>query len=60
MQVVKKAQTCRVDWHQTGSMVVVSFFAKACLPESSSIEANPTNVSRSDVGAVIVGSGSVL
>ena len=45
MQVVKKTQTCRMDWHQTSSMVVVSFYAKACVPEKSVVEANPTNVS---------------
>lgn len=45
VQELKKA-TCRVDWHQTGSMVVVSFYAKACLPEKSFVEANPTNVRR--------------
>lgn len=43
MQVVKKS--CRMDWHQTGSMVVVVFYAKASLPDKSLIEANPTNVS---------------
>lgn len=41
---VKKAQTCRVDWHQTGSTVVIAFYAKACLPEKSCVEANPTNI----------------
>lgn len=44
VKAVKKAQSCRMDWHQTGSMVVVSFYAKACLPERSFIEANPTNI----------------
>jgi hypothetical protein len=43
MQEVKKAM-CRMDWHQTGSMVVVVFYAKMCIPEKSSVEANPTNV----------------
>ena len=44
-KVVQKAQTCRYDWHQTSSQVVVAFYAKACIPEMSSVEANPTNVS---------------
>ncbi len=43
-QIVKKAQTCRYDWHQTGSVVVVAFYAKACVPAKSSIMANRTNV----------------
>ncbi len=33
------------DWHQTGSQVVISMYAKCVVPEQSSIEANQTNVS---------------
>ncbi|XP_064405327.1 cysteine and histidine-rich domain-containing protein 1-like [Halichondria panicea] len=39
-----KAQACRYDWYQMGSFVVVSLFAKACLPEQCSFEANPTTL----------------
>ncbi len=43
-QPYAKAQACRYDWYQMGSFVVVSLFAKACLPEQCSFEANPTTV----------------
>lgn len=36
----KKAQ-CRIDWHQTGSYVVVSIFGKKYLPSQSTIKLNP-------------------
>ena len=39
----KKAQ-CRMDWHQTGSYVVVSIFAKKYLPSQSIIKLNPIHL----------------
>ena len=36
---------CRYDWHQTGTHVVVAFYAKACLPDECLFEANQTSVS---------------
>ena len=35
---------CRYDWHQTGSFVIISIYAKACVPEHCSFQVNPTNV----------------
>lgn len=32
---------CRYDWHQTGSQVVISVFAKASLPDKSYVDLNP-------------------
>ncbi|KAM0727292.1 Cysteine and histidine-rich domain-containing protein morgana [Formica fusca] len=39
----KKAQ-CRMDWHQTGSYVVVSIYAKKYLPNQSVIKLNPIHL----------------
>lgn len=36
---------CRQDWHQTGSQVVVTVYAKNPLPALSSVKANRTVVS---------------
>lgn len=41
----KKAVLCRQDWHQTGSQVVVTVYAKNPLPALSSVKANRTVVS---------------
>ncbi|KAM6117305.1 integrin beta-1-binding protein 2 [Pterocles gutturalis] len=38
----KKAVSCRQDWHQTGSQVVVTVYAKNPLPDLSSVKANRT------------------
>ncbi|XP_074963026.1 integrin beta-1-binding protein 2 isoform X2 [Phalacrocorax aristotelis] len=38
----KKAVSCRQDWHQTGSQVVVTVYAKNPLPALSSVKANRT------------------
>ncbi|XP_068612039.1 cysteine and histidine-rich domain-containing protein 1 isoform X2 [Brachionichthys hirsutus] len=38
----KKKVACRHDWHQTGSRVVVTIYAKNANPELSCIEANRT------------------
>ena len=43
----KKAVSCRQDWHQTGSQVVVTVYAKNPLPALSSVKANRTVVSGS-------------
>lgn len=41
----KKAVSCRQDWHQTSSQVVVTVYAKNPLPAHSSVKANRTTVS---------------
>ncbi|XP_067288893.1 cysteine and histidine-rich domain-containing protein 1 [Pseudorasbora parva] len=38
----KKVVPCRFDWHQTGSQVIISIYAKNSLPELSSVEGNST------------------
>uniref|UniRef100_A0A6J0TVG6 Integrin beta-1-binding protein 2 n=1 Tax=Pogona vitticeps TaxID=103695 RepID=A0A6J0TVG6_9SAUR len=38
----KKLVSCRQDWHQTSSQVVVTVYAKKCQPESSFVKANHT------------------
>ena len=43
----------RYDWHQTGSQVVISIYAKCIVPEETHIEANPTNVSCSEIDAAL-------
>lgn len=35
---------CRVDWHQTGSFVVVSIFAKKYDPDASTVELSPVRL----------------
>ena len=35
----------RYDWHQTGTQVVIAFYAKACVPGQCLFEANQTSVS---------------
>ncbi|XP_018537100.1 cysteine and histidine-rich domain-containing protein 1a [Lates calcarifer] len=39
-----KVMPCRFDWHQTGSQVIISIYAKNSLPELSYVEANSTMV----------------
>lgn len=39
-----KKSACRYDWHQTGSLVVLSIYAKGADPKRSYIEANPVKV----------------
>ncbi|KAJ1196515.1 hypothetical protein NDU88_000385 [Pleurodeles waltl] len=38
----QKVVSCRQDWHQTSSQVVVTVYAKNPIPEQSSIQANRT------------------
>ncbi|XP_006627895.2 cysteine and histidine-rich domain-containing protein 1 [Lepisosteus oculatus] len=38
----KKIVPCRFDWHQTGSQVVISIYAKNAVPELSYVEGNST------------------
>ncbi|XP_062998207.1 integrin beta-1-binding protein 2 isoform X2 [Elgaria multicarinata webbii] len=38
----KKLVSCRQDWHQTSSQVVVTIYAKIPLPDLSSVKANQT------------------
>lgn len=40
----KKVVPCRHDWHQTGSGVTISIYAKNSIPELSYVEANSTLV----------------
>lgn len=39
---------CRFDWHQTGTQVIISIYAKNAVPELSYVDANSTTVSLSD------------
>ncbi|XP_078140389.1 cysteine and histidine-rich domain-containing protein 1a [Centroberyx gerrardi] len=41
---VRQEAPCRFDWHQTGSQVIISIYAKNSLPELSYVEANSTTV----------------
>lgn len=40
----KQTVQCRVDWHQTGGVVVVSVFAKNYDPHKSSVSLSPTRL----------------
>ncbi|XP_054003684.1 cysteine and histidine-rich domain-containing protein morgana [Hylaeus anthracinus] len=40
-----KQKECRLDWHQTGTFVVVSIFAKRYKPNQSVIKLNPIRLS---------------
>lgn len=40
----KKVVPCRFDWHQTGSQVIISIYAKNSIPELSYVDANSTTV----------------
>ncbi|XP_042560174.1 cysteine and histidine-rich domain-containing protein 1-like [Clupea harengus] len=40
----KKVVPCRFDWHQTGSQVIISIYAKNAIPELSYVEGNSTTV----------------
>ncbi|KAI4898990.1 hypothetical protein NFI96_005658 [Prochilodus magdalenae] len=40
----KKVVPCRFDWHQTGSQVIISIYAKNSNPELCSVRANSTTV----------------
>lgn len=40
-----KKMQCRVDWHQTGTFVVVSVFAKKYQPSQSTVKLNPIHLS---------------
>lgn len=39
-----KKAACRYDWHQTGSLVVISIYAKGANPEKSFVDANAVKV----------------
>lgn len=41
----KKVVPCRFDWHQTGTQVIISIYAKNAVPELSYVDANSTTVS---------------
>ncbi|CAI8058161.1 Cysteine and histidine-rich domain-containing protein [Geodia barretti] len=49
LQTEKKEVSCRYDWHQTGTQVVIAFYAKACVPEQCLFEDQPNLVSSSPV-----------
>ena len=36
----EKKVACRYDWHQTGSLVTISVYAKVALPTKTYVEAN--------------------
>lgn len=40
-----KEVKCRMDWHQTGTFVVVSIFAKKYQPNQSVVKLNPIRLS---------------
>lgn len=40
----RKVVPCRVDWHQTGNLFIISIYAKNPTPELSFVEANSTTV----------------
>ncbi|XP_014893033.1 cysteine and histidine-rich domain-containing protein 1 [Poecilia latipinna] len=40
----KKVVPCRFDWHQTGTQVIISIYAKNALPELSYVDANSTTL----------------
>lgn len=42
--VAKKVVPCRFDWHQTGSQVIISIYAKNSVPEFSYVDANSTTL----------------
>lgn len=39
-----KVVPCRFDWHQTGSQVIISIYAKNSIPELSYVDANSTTL----------------
>lgn len=49
----KKVVPCRFDWHQTGSQVIISIYAKNAVPELSYVDANSTTVSETTVCQII-------
>ncbi|GAA6102693.1 cysteine and histidine-rich domain-containing protein 1 [Tachysurus ichikawai] len=40
----KKVVPCRFDWHQTGSQVTITVYAKNAVPELSYVDANSTQL----------------
>uniref|UniRef100_A0A8C5DV63 Cysteine and histidine-rich domain-containing protein 1 n=1 Tax=Gouania willdenowi TaxID=441366 RepID=A0A8C5DV63_GOUWI len=40
----KKVVPCRFDWHQTGTQVIISIYAKNSVPELSFVDANSTTL----------------
>lgn len=56
----KKVVPCRFDWHQTGSQVIISIYAKNSIPELSLVEGNSTLVSRCDASDWLIISNSEL
>ncbi|KAF7206513.1 cysteine and histidine-rich domain-containing protein 1 [Nothobranchius furzeri] len=40
----KKVVPCRFDWHQTGTQVIISIYAKNAVPELSYVDANSTTL----------------
>jgi len=43
-EIAEKKSTCRYDWHQTASNVIVSIYAKTCDPEKCTVLANETGL----------------
>ncbi|XP_068105721.1 cysteine and histidine-rich domain-containing protein 1-like [Hyperolius riggenbachi] len=40
----KREISCRYDWHQTSRVVVITVYAKTCLPDLTKIQANRTQL----------------
>ncbi|XP_072126876.1 cysteine and histidine-rich domain-containing protein 1 isoform X3 [Mobula birostris] len=51
----KKLVGCRYDWHQTGSTVVLTVYAKTSSPEHSYVDANQTMVVDTSKSSVTMG-----
>jgi len=41
---IEKSKTCRYDWHQTASNIVVTIYSKLPLPDQCLIKANPVRL----------------
>ena len=46
LQVSDEEVYCRKDWHQTPRSTIVAIYAKNCVPEECTVEANETVVSQ--------------
>lgn len=44
-ELAQKQSSCRYDYRQTGTNIVVTIYAKLCDPEKCAVLANPTNLS---------------
>ena len=44
LQSTKKVEHCRYDWHQTGTHVFITIYAKNSIPDQTYVEANPIRI----------------